>query len=85
MGNLFSLPNVEEICGCGTRRRPTTKVDTTDDAAGDSVAALLESEPLMGQDKWLGGVLGADGAGLKQGEASLRERGLRHGQGRSSS
>ena len=25
------------------------------------VAHLIDSEPLMGQDKWLGGVLGSDG------------------------
>uniref|UniRef100_A0A7S3WHZ1 Uncharacterized protein n=1 Tax=Emiliania huxleyi TaxID=2903 RepID=A0A7S3WHZ1_EMIHU len=30
-------------------------------ADGDSVAHLLDSEPLSGADKWLGGVLGSDG------------------------
>ena len=51
------------MCAAPSRASPDGKDGKPRAAAAEEtpVAQLIESEPLMGQDKWLGGVLGSDG------------------------
>ena len=55
------VPRRREHSDAGKRAAEISSPGVTDGAPLDGIVQWMEHEPLMGQDKWLGGVLGADG------------------------